>query len=118
MKALYVSALTVVLLLPCISHAGYWTGNDLKNWSDAAIRADDGRASSVDFQSTAMLQGFVGGVSSAVDGIAFCIPNGVTIGQLDAILRKYLLKNPEHWNNDAASIVVLAIGLTFQCKKN
>jgi hypothetical protein len=46
----------------------------------------------------------------------FCIAEGVLIGQLGAIVIKYLKANPEHWHYTANSEVLLALEEAFPCE--
>lgn len=95
----------------CIADANavFYTGADLNKLAEEENQNQN--------LSTAMLGGFVIGVVDAYSGISLCPPNGITAGQLIAMVKKEVRINPERWDMPARTIVFLAISKTFPCKK-
>jgi len=46
----------------------------------------------------------------------YCVPDGVTVGQLVKIVRKYLLEYPEELHQVAAGLVIVAIAEVYPCE--
>lgn len=107
-----------LLLSVNTAFSGYYTGNDLKKWSEATDRIDQGRAREADYAISAKIQGYVTGVSDTLDGYVFCVPNGTTVKQLVAITSKYLSEHPSEWNLEASALVTSALVPVFTCKKS
>lgn len=108
----------MALLLSCqVASSGYYTGNDLKNWSEATDRIDQGRAREADYTISSKIQGYVTGVSDTLDGYVFCVADGTTVKQLLAITSKYLVDHPSEWNYEASVLVTSALRPVFPCKK-
>ena len=61
--------------------------------------------------------GFVLGVHDAYASRFFCVPRGVSKGQLAAIVRTYLAQNPEQWHRGAVNLVTDALAAAFPCQK-
>ena len=62
--------------------------------------------------------GYVVGVADMWDDIVFCLPNGVTAGQLEKITVRYFEANPQLLHESADVIVGAAFGTSFPCKKS
>jgi len=60
--------------------------------------------------------GYVMGVHDAWNG-SFCTPDGVTAGQLDAIVSKYLADNPKLLHLSADQLVIKALQDAFPCPR-
>ena len=45
-----------------------------------------------------------------------CFPKGVTVGQLEAIVKKWLSLHPARWNEAAVDLVEEALRESFPCK--
>lgn len=63
-----------------------------------------------------MAMGFVAGVHDAVEGRTVCSPDTVTLGQLAAIVEKYLTDNPIMWDMSALDVIELALSKAYPCK--
>ena len=63
--------------------------------------------------------GFIEGtLETGNDGKAFCIPShGVTHGQIYDIVTRYLEAHPEQLRVFAATLVLVAVGISFPCKR-
>jgi hypothetical protein len=97
---------------------GYFlNGTELKTFIDAADRIEAGRQRNGDFQDSASLRGYVMGVHDAMERLALCVPEGITVAQIVAIVKKYVKDNPEQWNKPANVLVVSALRPTFACKQ-
>ena len=60
--------------------------------------------------------GFILGVCDAYSlNELICLGNGVTKGQILAIVAKFLKANPERWNEPAFFLVVAALKGAFPC---
>jgi hypothetical protein len=62
--------------------------------------------------------GFVGGVNDAsfvLNMVPYCTPQGVTLGQLQPVVTKWLRRHPEQLRRDAAFLVMTALEETFPC---
>jgi hypothetical protein len=115
MRKLFV--LVAMLLLTTTSFAGYYTGNDLKKWSEASDRISQGRSRDGDYQESAIFTGFVTGVADAVQGDFICVPVGTSVRQLKAMVDKFMNENPATWGKDASLLVMYALTPDFPCKK-
>lgn len=100
MRQLLIIFACTVLALPMAASAA--TGNDLVKWMPGyESRASDWNGG--------MLLGYVSGVAELAQGILYCAPDGVTLGQNTAIVIKYLKANPEQWNDQAPALIVRAL---------
>lgn len=72
------------------------------------------RPSSAHFP-TGKVMGFVMGVHDTLDEIAFCSPPGTNVGQLCAVVGKYLKDHPAEWNSAATVLVQKALAEAFPC---
>lgn len=100
------------LLLLCLSalslpaHATYFTGNELLEMLDSKSAHERG-----------MAHGIIIGVTDLIDGRSACIPEGVTVGQLNAIVADSLRKSPALLHYRASWQVSTTLLDTFPCKK-
>lgn len=109
--------LAAVLLFSQMAFAQYYKGNDLKSWSDGSEKIAQGTAQGTDYQDSARFGAYIAGISDSLNGSFFCIPIGSELGQLRAIVRKYLVNNPEKWGFSAISLVGNSLVQVFPCKK-
>lgn len=98
--------------------AGFYTGYELKNWSEAIDRIDQGRVQEGDYTTAAKIQGYVTGVTDTMNGYAFCAPGGVTVKQIVAITSKHLTEHPSDWNSNASWLVSAALTSAFPCESS
>lgn len=99
----------IVLSCATVAHAGFFSGADLNRWAE---EAQDNPPS---YHSSGMLSGYVLGVIERDSNTSICVPDGVTVKQLVAIVKKYLAANPEKWNLPGHIVVFLALFRTFPC---
>lgn len=122
MRILAIVALALSLFISSFSHAYFYSGNDLKKWIDARERIDAGRSLRTDHQADAALMGYIMGVYDSLEmdlgvNLKKCwMGRNPTVGQLTAIVSKYLKEHPEKWTSSAVLIITEAI--TDACKKN
>ena len=91
--------------------ASYLTGNTLM---DFVRDEESGKNSSAN----SMLLGYIAGVHDVFDGMwdnKVCIPNNAPLGQLKAVVVKYLKSNPERWAKSADMLVYAALQSAFPC---
>jgi hypothetical protein len=99
--------LLLLLFIPLETFADFVSGNALYNWSK------EKESNYI----KGLFGGYVIGIVDTTDGILFCIPKGSSVGQLNAVVKKYLEQNPEEWNKSASNIVILSLEKAFPCKK-
>lgn len=109
--------IAALILLPTQVQAVFFeTGNALVNemQEDEKVIANTGGSQ---FKSGY----YVGFISASFDlgntiGI-ICSSPSVTVGQVTAIVTKYLKSNPEKWSEPATNLVNFALMNAFPCKK-
>jgi hypothetical protein len=62
-----------------------------------------------------MCLGYILGVQDALEGSSFCVPNGVTQGQLKDVVKLWLHDHPETRHLSASSLVAAALKEKFPC---
>jgi hypothetical protein len=95
--ALMISAMNV--------NAWFFTGDDIQSMCN---QPPEGAGSSV-------CLGYIAGVVDALGGTHFCLSKGVTVGQLRAIVKKYIDNNLERLHLDATVLTTLALKESFPC---
>lgn len=88
-----------------VANAAYYTGNELFN-----------KMTSKDTIDKMFALGYIAGVHDAIENVAVCAPQGVTLGQLGDVVLKKLRSIPEHRHNSADSLVFVALTEAFPCK--
>jgi hypothetical protein len=102
-----ISTSMLLLSLACSgAHAGFIDGNRLQQWSRGGDSAGAG-----------LFMGYVSGIADTGDGLLFCPGIRVVVGQLTAVVEKYLENNPEKWDYEAAPLVIRAMQQAFPCEK-
>jgi hypothetical protein len=96
--------LALLIVLPV--NANYLSGNELK-----------ARCVSDNYVNSGMCMGYITGVVDSYNNFVFCIPTGVTIGQMKDILKKYMDENPAKLHESAVDIVASAMKKDFSCKR-
>ena len=111
--------LGVLLSLACATaSAQFIRGNQLREWIAADDRLENGTPISIDYANSASGLAYVTGIAETFSILGLlCIPNGVTRGQMQAVVAKYLKEHPEKWNGDANPIVYVALSSAFPCPK-
>ena len=116
MKRLWIAI--AVLMLATVGHAGkaeagsYANGNDLLGWCESASYADN-----------ASCGRYLAGIADAtgtydswgVINKGFCIPDSVTLGQLEKVAIKGLNAMPEELHHSAPSLVFNIFNKAFPC---
>ena len=99
------------------SAAFFKTGYELSREALAFDRVSEGSGSTLDYQPSALFQGYVQGVIDTLDGVIICPARNAKSGQVAAIVSKYLKANPEKWGDGGETIVVNALRPVFPCNK-
>jgi len=106
----------ISLFLTISLNASFTDGNRLvedmreyKIWSNGKKNVDYGKVMG--------FMGYVSGVSDSLGGVLICYPSNVTLGQVNAIVIKYIENNPDKWNQNASFLVSNPLIKTFPCKK-
>jgi hypothetical protein len=93
------------------------TGNRLVELMREYDKDEPGISSSkVNLVRVGVFLAYVTGVYDAMS-FAFSTPDGVTVGQICAIVSKYLKNHPERWPESADLLVVEALRESFPLKK-
>ena len=100
-----------------MAQATFVDGKKLKEWSDAAERHEAGNARDTDAYVTGLYMGYVEGVADIMDGTIICLSGETTVGQVTAIVTKFLKDNPEKWKLPANYIIGYALTPVFPCNK-
>ncbi len=103
-KLVTIAALAMLLGSPA-SYADFITGNSL---------AQDCEKNDSMFED-GFCYGFVIGVFDTIQGEKICAPDGVTIKQVQSIVKKYLKENPASLHFGAELLVSLALMKAFPC---
>jgi Rap1a immunity proteins len=97
-------------MLLCFSYSvqagSFYSGNQLKTYCNSSNYFEDG-----------MCMGYISGVSDSFSGVFFCPPSGVTLGQMKAMVKKYMDETPAKLHESASDVVVAALKKDFSCKK-
>jgi hypothetical protein len=117
------TALALVVLLLLVFMQGqaraatiYYTGNNLVEMMreyDKGLVVDP----STRKEDVYTYVGYIVGVSDALSNLLWDAPKEVNIGQICAIVSKYLKNHPEKWNTPAVQLVVDALQEAFPLKK-
>ena len=97
--------LGLIAALSLNAHAEFYDGNALY---------EDMRGTTVE---KAMALGYIMGAADAFRGISFCPQENVTSGQLNDMVRKYLIANPDKRHYSGDSIVIHVISGNWPCPK-
>lgn len=93
-----------LLFVPIMAHAEFFSGNDLLE-----------KLQSADVLSRVQALGYIQGVADAAQNALSCVPNGVTAGQLNDMVKNYLQNVPANRNKSADSIIVYILRQTWPC---
>lgn len=100
--------LLLALAVACSpAHADFINGNVLLN----DINGDT-------WSAKGFANGYISGVANALDDVLFCLPNGVTVGQLVDVTSRYLRNNPAQRHKGASLLIVNALVQVWPCKRN
>ena len=107
-----------ILLLPLTAevHAeSFYRGNEL------LTKCTDDKKSKKSMQESALCVGYIAGVLDQFDGQRSennqkaCLPSGVTLRQMKAVVVKYIRGNPEQLHFSAETLIVLSAKKAFAC---
>lgn len=123
MKTLLKTLIILLLYLSVSSLYGAWkTGNYLITAWKASQRIEQFRPGQAitaqivtDSQEDSLFTGYVCGVADSLWNLSY--PTGVTIGQLCAIVGKYLEEHPEKLHLSGSLLVISAFNEAFPSKK-
>lgn len=93
----------------------YLSGNDL--YADCSVPKDN----PVYYSRTERCTGFVSGVVDATEGLRqllglpYCVPESVTLGQLNDVVRGYLNSHASERTLAASALVLAALTTTYGC---
>jgi hypothetical protein len=110
-------ALLTALAVPGVSHGQVWDGYRLKEGADAHDKQERGSANAAEYFLVGQFLGYIVGFNDALSGIAICPPDGVKVGQLVGMVKKYVRDNPDKWNRPARELVIDALQPAFPCRK-
>jgi len=99
--------LAASLSSPTLASENYFTGNTLKEYCNAPANQNYGQG---------MCLGFTMGIWFGTTEKT-CVPEGVTSGQLAAVVTKYMNDHPELLHEQARDIVFTALFEAFPCKE-
>jgi hypothetical protein len=119
MKAITATVVAIALAATGgIAHAGqYVDGNKLVGWLNAVDRMERNASTGSDMLSIGQLQGFLMSFSDSYDGTIYCAPQAATLGQLTAVVKRYVNGHPEQWTYSATLLTMGALSTAFPCKK-
>ena len=99
--------LLFTLLIPSFVHAGFYSGNELKEQCNKPTGS----------YNRGICHGYVASTIDMGEDLLFCPPSKVTLGQMTDVVIKYMNENPAQLHKSADSIVVSAISKDFPCGK-
>lgn len=86
------------------AHAEFWDGNRLLQRLESSSMYDQGTAI-----------GYIMGVADALFGVTQCAPSNVTAGQIQDMVRNYLVNVPAERHNTADIIVSRVLRNSWPC---
>ena len=109
-------ALLIAIPMPVRAGKGFISGNDLVN----DMKESENCEEQTDIHSCSRTFHYMGYVTAAADiysGLdVICLNDGVTRGQLVAVVTSYLKANPDKWDRPAIELVTTALKKAFPCK--
>lgn len=111
-----IMAAFLLLILSVVSHAHFVDGNELvanmRDWERASQKSTE-----TNYMNASHYSGYVKGVHDALElSDVICPPDNVTVGQVNAIVAKFLNANPERWGKPAFFLVSQSLKGAFPCK--
>jgi hypothetical protein len=92
------------------------TGNKLVE-DMRAFEKENVNVTILEYMLSGRYQGYVAGVSDATADILWQLKKNVNMGQIIAIVSKYIKNHPERWNEPAVVLVIDALKEVFPIKK-
>jgi hypothetical protein len=103
----------------CSSMASFYNGNKLKDSIDSYDRVSNNKVIEGDYANAARGMGYIVGVADTLDYLSItCTPNGASVGQIVAIVSKYIKDNPDKWMESANHLVGVSLQKSFPCEKS
>lgn len=108
----------ILLFIPLFSLAESDTGNDMYNVfsSHDACKRNNNCSSGV-IGNSVFYDGYIIGVTEALNTFAFCTRNGVTRKQVIDVVNKYTMAHPEERDQRALVLVVNSLKESFPCDR-
>jgi hypothetical protein len=107
----------IIAAIPLQSSAGFVDGNELSRLLGAHSRMIENRGIPGDAQDASTLMGYIMGTHDTLENVSFCTPPNSTVGQLAAVVKKYVNDNPDKWTLPGKILVRWALTDAFPCKK-
>jgi hypothetical protein len=111
----YLLLLVVLLELAIPAYSQFWDGNELVKYLrsyEMALRKDP----KTNYDEAASYSAFVVGVHDSRRE-ELCTPPAANVGQIGAVVARFLNSHPETWNQGAAHLVVRALKEAFPCAR-
>ncbi len=83
---------------------------------ECSVSYEKEQKTELDYINRAYYIGFIDGLNG-FNGDLYCTTDNVKMGQLYAIVRKYIKNNPEKWNEGKYLLVLKPLREAFPCKK-
>ena len=99
-------SILLAAMLATSAHADFQSGNEILN----NINSDN-------YYSKGNAMGYIMGVVDAYSGIYICPPATITGGQIQDIVKSYLVQTPSVRHQGASGLVYTAMVEFFPCKK-
>ena len=115
MKSILPILILSALMLDANATSVFVDGNQLARWARADDAVVNGRGTDKDESLSDRFVGYVEGIVDALDDRIICTPPDTKFGQLRAMVRKYVLDNPEHWGGGGNDMIIAALQSTFPC---
>jgi hypothetical protein len=106
----------LLLPLPTFASAGFVSGNELREWGAALARSETGDIRLTDAQEVGQFEGYIQGVVDNSLGSLLCMPDGVKLAQLEAMVMKFVESHLQFWDRSGDDLVIRALIVTFPCK--
>ena len=128
--SLIVLVLSFAITTPTIAAISFLTGNqlfDLCTSAEAALKRDASKTTLEDIPDwvdASRCAGFIQGVADSHEVIVetglgkklWCRTTGMTTGQLNSVILKFMRERPETLHESAASLVIIALAQAFPCE--
>ncbi len=111
---IFIFAVLIVLCVPIFDAWGF-VGNDLIKQLREYEKVERNDPKTIDI-SAGFYIGYVRGIYESNTNI-ICAGENVKLGQMTAIVAKYLNEHPEEWNQPANMLVIKALIKEFPCKQ-
>jgi hypothetical protein len=126
MKMRTILILACLLSAPALAKDGNWLLEISRSHERVILATDYRQIETDDVANARMYMTYVQGVFDTHTVLAendvlsrpfFCTPENATVGQVTAVVTKYLKTNPDKWSMSAPTIVMKALHDAFPCGK-